>query len=78
MRLSRKRASIMNNARIIQAMDICNVSRMELAVLLGVSVFTINNRFRYELPDAEQNRYIRLIQGIEKRRGENGTIVNNS
>lgn len=55
----------MNNKIVRIAMMENNVPQWKLAKMLGVSENTIWRRLREELPEEEQTRLVRIIEGGE-------------
>lgn len=55
----------MNNKRVRVAMMENDVPQWRLAKMLGVSENTVWRRLREELPEEEQMRLIRIIEGGE-------------
>ena len=55
----------MKNARIRVAMTLQNMKQWELAEKMGISEASVSRLLRHELPEAEQNRIIKLIEENE-------------
>ncbi len=56
----------MKNIKIREALKNANMKHWELAELMGISHYTLSVRLRKELPEAEQERIIALIQNNRK------------
>ena len=58
----------MKNKRIREALFETGIRQYELAALLGVSDMTLFRKLRFELPDEEQERIIKVINEEYTRR----------
>lgn len=56
----------MKNMKIRKALMDAGMKNYQLAELMGISEFTLSRRLRNELPEAEQERIIALIQKNRK------------
>ena len=59
---NRKVGEFMKNLLVRQSLLAAGVKNYELAEMLGISEWTLSRKLRKELPQAEQEKIIKLIQ----------------